>query len=567
MPMSSASFPPPPAGTLLVDAAQAAKLRRAAVDFPSASLDAEALLDLELLLDGWFSPLSGYLSQADHASVLSDMRLASGEFWPLPITLPVAPELARTLSPGGHLALRDQEGFMLAVLGVEEIFEADPVRESMALFGHADPDRHPGAARLLARQGLFHAAGRVLGLHVPQHSDFLSLRRRPEILRRVFAKRGWRRIIGFPTTAPLHRMHREVLLSEALRADAGLLVSPVFNPRGLVDVRHFTLVRCLRRFLEHLPHSLALLSIMPWRQSDAGPRGALLQALALANAGCTHFLVEPGEAAGRDPGPDAVLAALREHREDLGIIPLRFRPRVYVKRYHLFVAPEDAAPDMVGETTSHARICSRLEMGQEMPAWASFPEVIEELRRAIPPRDRQGFTLFFTGLSGAGKSTLAKMLYVKLLEAQDRPVTLLDGDIVRRHLSRELGFSREHRHINVTRIGFVASEITKNRGIAICAPIAPYAASRAEVREMVAEHGGFFEIHVSTPLSVCEGRDRKGLYARARAGLITGVTGVDDPYEPPVAPELAIDTTDIAPEEAVRTILDHLRDQGYLPRS
>ena len=204
--------------------------------------------------------------------------------------------------------------------------------------------------------------------------------------------------------------------------------------------------------------------------------------------------------------------------------------------------------------------------GRDIPSWFTYPEVAAELRTSYPPRSHQGFTVLFTGLSGAGKSTIASILLTKLLEEGGRPVTLLDGDLVRKNLSSELGFSKEHRDINIRRIGWVASEITRNGGIAICAPIAPYEAIRQEVRSLVEPLGGFILVHLSTPLDVCESRDRKGLYAKARSGLLKEFTGVSDPYEVPERAEVRIDTSRLSAEAAADLVLLHLRAEGYLSR-
>lgn len=562
----------PNAETLLVHFRRIEQLKRDALTMPSLLLGAEELCDLELLLHRSLFPMQGYMNKAEYESVLDSMRLPGGEFWPLPVVLAAERSLASQLRPGDRIALRDQEGFMLAVLFVEDVWEPDLAHEAKAVFGTADAERHPGVARLMLHNGSLYIGGRVEGIHMPQHYDFASLRRTPAELHRFFSERGWTSVIGFQHDAPLHRMHREMLLAAALETGGKLLISPLIGPAFLSDVSHFTLVRCLQHFMKHLPPNLGTLHLTPMRRRGAGPRGALMQALLNRNYGCTHFLVHEHHDA---PLPQdttfyparAAFEAVDRHKADLDIEPLLVRPRVYVREFDMFSLPEEVNPGVATLDITRTELKARLLHDEPLPEWFSFPEVIEEICRAMPPRCKQGFTVFLTGLSGAGKSTLAKVLYVKLLELQDRPVTLLDGDIVRRNLSSELSFSEEHRNLNVRRIGFVASEITKNRGIAICAPIAPYAHSRTEARDIVEQYGGFVEVFVSTPLEVCEQRDRKGLYAKARAGLIKGVTGVDDPYEAPATPDVDIDTTEIAPSEGVETILQYLRQQGFLKQN
>lgn len=555
-------FQPEP-GSLLAPPGRVAELRELSVDMPSITLDERALRDLELLLTGAFAPLSGYASRREYESVLDAMRLPDGTFWPVPITLSAPADVAARLSPGDMAALRDREGFMLAVIRVSEVFSPDLRREAQALFGTDDPGRHPGVARLAGRQGMSCVAGAVEGLALPQRYDFTHLRRTPARTRRLFAGHGWKRVLNCHDALPLHRMHRDMLLSEAAEIGARLFLTPLITPSPFTEVGSFSTVRCQELFLRRLPPDAGLLGLTPLYSLGAGPRGALLHALASRAYGCTHLFVHERH---DDPAPGgtpfypawAAFEAVSAASGEIGIVPVRARLRRYVPAFSLFLHPDELAPDVESLDAGHEALERRLARGEDVPDWHSFPEVLAELSRLRPPPERLGFTLFLTGLSGAGKSTLAKVLFVKLQECQDRPVTLLDGDIVRRHLSSELSFSREHRNLNVQRIGYVASEITKNRGIALCAPIAPYPESRRQAREMVSHWGPFIEIHMSTPIEVCEKRDRKGLYAKARAGIIHGVTGVDDPYLPPESPELRIDTSRCTPLEAAGMVLDYL---------
>ncbi|GBD44543.1 putative bifunctional SAT/APS kinase [bacterium HR40] len=544
--------------------------KRRSRDYPSWDLTPRQLCDLELLLDGAFSPLEGFMTRADYERVCDEMRLANGVLWPIPITLDVSREFARGVGVGAKVALRDAEGVMLAVLEVEDVFEPDRRLEALAVYG-TDSLYHPGVRYLLEQAGPVVLGGRVLGIEPPTHYDFRHLRDTPRELRARFRKLGWRRVIAFQTRNPMHRAHFELTLRAAAAAEASLLIHPVVGLTKPGDVDHFTRVRCYEKILRYYPEQTTMLSLLPLAMRMAGPREAVWHGIVRRNYGCTHFIVGrdhagPGNDGDGNPfyGPYEAQELFARYQDEIGVTMVPFRALAYVPERAQYV-PEDEI--RAGETRldlSGTELRRRLREGLEIPEWFSFPEVIEELRRRYPPRHRQGFTVFFTGLSGSGKSTIANALMVKLMEIGTRPVTLLDGDIVRKHLSSELGFSREHRDLNILRIGFVASEITKNGGIAICAPIAPYAATRRKVREMIEPHGGFVEVYVATPLEVCEARDRKGLYAKARAGLIKEFTGISDPYEPPENPDVRIDTTELSPDLAAHRILVKLEAMGFI---
>jgi sulfate adenylyltransferase len=369
----------------------------------------------------------------------------------------------------------------------------------------------------------------------------------------------------------MHRAHCELTLRAAKGVKANLLIHPTVGMTKPGDLDHYTRVRCYQAVLPRFPKHTAKLSLLPLAMRMGGPREALLHALIRKNYGCTHFVVGrdhagPGnDRAGRPYyGPYDAQELLREHQEELGVEMVPFQMVSYVEDLDTYL-PQDEIP--AGSRTldiSGTELRRRLQQGSELPAWFTFPEVAEELRRTHPPRHKQGFTVFLTGLSGAGKSTIASVLLVKFMEVGGRPVTLLDGDIVRKHLSSELTFSKEHRDINIRRIGFVAAEITKNGGIALCAPIAPYDSVRKEVRSTVEPGGGFVLVHVATPIDVCEQRDRKGLYAKARAGILKEFTGISDPYEAPIDADLVIDAATLSPEEAAQEILLYLEREGYV---
>ena len=566
---------PPYGGTLKdlrLDAAAADEARARALELPGWDLTERQLCDLELLANGGFSPLDGFMNQADYERVVTDMRLADGTLWPMPITLDVSEAFAGRLATGDQVVLRDPEGVALAILTVSDIWRPDRAAEAEAVFGTRDT-AHPGAAYLLQRSHPVYLGGRVEALELPSHYDFPHLRLTPAETRARFARSGWRRVVAFQTRNPMHRAHVELTFLAARQAEANLLIHPVVGMTKPGDVDHYSRVRCYEHVLKKYPEQTTALSLLPLAMRMGGPREAVWHAIIRRNYGCTHFIVGRDHAGpGKDSqgneiyGPYDAQALVTEHAAELGIEMVPFRMMVYVQERAGY-APIDEV-DEARETVmniSGTEFRRRMREGLEIPDWFGYPEVVAELRRTYPPRARQGFTLFFTGLSGSGKSTVANAVMVKLMERGGRAVTLLDGDVVRKHLSSELGFSKEHRDLNIRRIGFVAAEITRNGGAAICAPIAPYASTRRDVRAMVeAANGGFIEIHVATPIEECERRDRKGLYAKARAGQITGFTGVDDPYEAPVEPELRIDTTDCTPDEAAQQVLLKLESLGYI---
>ena len=563
----------PHGGTLIdlvVASSRADELREASRDWPSLDLNDRQTCDVELLINGSFSPLTGFLTRGDYDRVVSDMRLTDGTLWPMPITLDVTEEMAEGLTPGSHLALRDAEGVMLAVLNVEDVWTPDRETEAKMVFGTTDP-AHPGANYLLNRTKPVYVGGRVEALQPPLHYDFRTLRMTPKELRARFSKRGWRRIVAFQTRNPMHRAHLEITVRAAKEVAANLLIHPVTGMTKAGDVDHYTRVRAYQAILDRYPRNTAELSLLQLAMRMAGPREAVWHAIIRKNHGCTHFIVgrdhaAPGSDATGTPfyGPYEAQELLARHQEEIGVEMVDFKRMVYVPDEDRYMAAESVPDGMRSQTISGTELRERLSDGREIPEWFTFPKVAEELRRTHPPRSEQGFTLFFTGLSGSGKSTVANVLRTKLLEMGGRPVTLLDGDIVRQNLSSELGFSKEHRDLNILRIGYVASEITKNGGIAICAPIAPYDDVRKQVRETIQPAGGFELIHISTPIDVCEQRDRKGLYAKARAGIIKEFTGISDPYEEPVDANVVIDTSNISPAEAAQQVILHLERQGYI---
>ncbi|MBZ0113154.1 MAG: bifunctional sulfate adenylyltransferase/adenylylsulfate kinase [Thermoanaerobaculia bacterium] len=555
---------------LLASPERAAELRKQARDLPSWTLSSRQLCDLEMLACGSFSPLCGFMDRATTQSVMDTLHLPEGTLWPIPVTLDVTAEVAATLEVDGLLVLRNEEGLPLAVLHVAEVWEHEREAEALAVYGTSDRS-HPGVAHLLERTHEMCVGGRVEALRLPPHYDFSQLRQTPTEVREQFAAAGWDRVVAFQTRNPMHRAHYELTRRAAEENGAKLLIQPVVGMTKPGDLDHYTRVRCYRALLGRYPEGLASLSLLPLAMRMAGPREALLHAIVRKNYGCTHFIVGrdhagPGNDSSGKPfyGPYEAQEAMRAHRDELGIELVPFKMVSYVAAEGRYRPADEIAPGTETLQISGTQLRERFTMGQEIPEWFTFPEVARELRRTHPSRDKAGFTVFFTGLSGSGKSTVANVLLVKFLELGGRPVTLLDGDIVRTELSSELGFSKEHRDLNVRRIGFVASEITKNGGVAICAPIAPYLATRQRVRETIAPLGGFVLVHVATPLEVCERRDVKGLYAKARAGIIKEFTGISDPYEVPTDAEVVLDTSKLSPEQAAEVVLSRLREDGYL---
>jgi sulfate adenylyltransferase len=539
-------------------------------EYKSWDMTDRQLCDIELILNGAFSPLEGFLNQEDYKGVLTDMRLKSKILWPIPINLDVTEEFADSLTSGEDIALRDREGVIIATLKVEDIWKPDKLEEANLVYG-CEIDAHPGVDYLLNHSNDVYIGGKLSGIEPPTHYDFRLLRDSPSELRGRFRKLGWRKVVAFQTRNPMHRAHQEITFRAAHQNEANLLIHPVVGMTRKGDVDHFTRVRCYERILEKYPEQTTTLSLLNLAMRMAGPREAVWHGLIRKNFGCTHFIVGrdhagPGKTPDGQPyyGPYEAQELFTKHEKEMDISLVPFQMMVYVEDKAQYMSIDETTPDMKVKNISGTEFRRRLSEGLEMPEWFSYPEIVDELRKMYPPKHKQGITLFFTGLSGSGKSTIANALLVKLLEIGGRQVTLLDGDLVRKNLSSELGFSKEHRNLNIERIGYVASEITKNGGIAVCAPIAPYKITRRKVRQMIETFGGFVLIYVATPIEICEKRDRKGLYAKARAGLIKEFTGIDDPYEEPENAEIIIDTEKLSPDLAAQRILVKLENMGYI---
>ena len=544
--------------------------RNKAPSLKSYNLNLRQTCDLDLILDGSFYPLKGFLTQKEYLSVCENIHLPSGELWPIPINLDVSEEFAETLTLGEEISLKDQEGVNLAILVVEDIWCPEKLFEADKVFGSTN-NEHPGVNYLLNKSNKIYLGGKLIGINKPTFYDFKHLRNSPNELRKIFNKLGWSSVVAFQTRNPLHRAHFELTLRASSESEANLLIHPVVGMTKPGDIDHFTRVRCYEAILKYYSKSTTCLSLLNLAMRMAGPKEAILHGLIRANYGCTHFIV------GRDhagPGLKADKVSFYKEYEAQELFT-KYQDKINIQliKFQNFVFLEDSAEyvpiNEVPENSSVVQISGtelrrRLNKDLKIPEWFSFPEVIAELKKTKPPLHKQGFAVFFTGLSGSGKSTIANALINMLLEIGDRSVTLLDGDIVRKRLSSELGFSKNHRDINIRRIGFVAMEIVKNGGIAICAPIAPYQKTRDDVREEIEAFGSFIEVYLSTPLETCEKRDRKGLYKLAREGKIKEFTGISDPYEIPDNPELILNSENKKVEECASLIMLKLKRMGLV---
>eukprot|EP01133_Synstelium_polycarpum_P011971 gene11971-13963_t len=548
------------------------ELKRRAISMPSLLLTKRHLCDIELIMNGGFSPLESFMDETTYNGVVEQMRLPSGILFPMPIYLDVAKEFVDTIneSTDKHIALRDDEGNLIAIMEVSSIYRPDKEREARLSMGSIDTN-HPGVAHIMATKE-YYIAGRLEGAQLPVHYDYNQLRRTPAEVRALFVEMGWTNVIAFQTRNPMHRAHRELTVRAAeLNPGCKLLIHPVVGMTKPGDIDYHTRVKCYQSIIGSYPEGLAMLSLLPLAMRMGGPREVIWHAIVRKNFGCNHFIVGrdhagPGDDKNGKPFYGAYEAqenALR-YESELGIRILPFQMMVYVASQDKYFPVDEVPAGAVTSNISGTKLRELLRTGGEIPDWFTYAQVVRILRESCPPRAQQGFTIFFTGFSGSGKSTIANALNEALLAAGSRSITLLDGDVVRTFLSSELGFSKEHRDLNIKRIGFVASEINKSGGIAICAPIAPYANARKFARDLVSANGGFVEVHISTPIEVCEKRDRKGLYAKVRAGILKGFTGIDDPYEVPELPELTIDTTDTSVKEAVDMILGFLRKELYI---
>tara|TARA_B100000508_G_scaffold19649_1_gene13231 strand:- start:664 stop:2430 length:1767 start_codon:yes stop_codon:yes gene_type:complete len=538
------------------------------IDLPRYNLKDRQLFDLELLMVGGFAPLTGFMNKEDYRSVVDNMRLVDGALFPMPIVLDI-PDSA-DFAVGQAVVLCDQYGNPLAVMDIESRYTPDKEDEIKKVYGTTDAT-HPGVRYLKNQMHDTYLGGPVHQLQLEVRHDFKELRFTPEELKAKFKERGWDKVVAFQTRNPMHRVHFELVKRAHEKTGAPVLVHPVVGMTREGDIDYITRVHTYRVVCEKYGQDFTFLALLPLAMRMAGPREALWHMIVRKNYGATHFIVGrdhagPGKDSNGEPfyGPYEARDLAEKYAKEVGIEVVPSDELAYVKKKGEYVSTDELAKDDEVLGISGTEFRRRLYAGEAIPDWFSFPESIAELQVGVAKQKHRGLTLFFTGLSGSGKSTVANIVSSKLLEIQDREVTLLDGDVIRNHLTSELGFSKEHRDLNVQRVGFVASEITKHGGIAVCSLIAPYQAARGKARELVEERGSFVEVHVATPLEVCEKRDVKGLYQKARAGLIKGFTGIDDPYEEPTNAEIVIDTSNESPEHYAEIILKHLADNNLI---
>ncbi|WYZ45532.1 hypothetical protein EsH8_VIII_000848 [Colletotrichum jinshuiense] len=557
------------------DAPRHAELFAEADKLPSLVLTERHLCDLELLLNGGFSPLEGFMTEKDYNGVVKDNRLADGNLFSMPITLDVSQQTIDELSikAGARITLRDlRDDRNLAILTVEDVYRPDRTVEAIEVFG-SDDDTHPGVKHLFNNTNEFYVGGKLEAIQRLAHYDFLDLRYTPAELRLHFEKLGWNKVVAFQTRNPMHRAHRELTVRAARSQQANVLIHPVVGLTKPGDIDHFTRVRVYKALLPRYPNGMAALALLPLAMRMGGPREAIWHAIIRKNHGATHFIVGRDHAGpgknknGKDHyGPYDAQVAVQKYSDELGIKMVEFQEMIYIPDRDEYQPANEITPGTHTANISGTELRNRLKTGKEIPAWFSYPEVVKVLREQNPLPAQKGFTIFLTGYQNSGKDQIAKALQVTLNQGGGRSVSLLLGETVRHELSSELGFSREDRDKNVARIAFVASELTRSGAAVIAAPIAPYEEARKQARDLIEKSGPFFLVHVATPLEYAEKTDKRGIYKKARAGEIKGFTGVDDPYEAPSKPDLVVDVEKQTVRSIVHQIVLLLESQGLLDR-
>ncbi|KZV85870.1 putative sulfate adenylyltransferase [Exidia glandulosa HHB12029] len=552
-------------------------LAEEAATLPDLVLTDRQLCDLELILNGGFSPLEGFLNEADYKSVVETLRLADGSLFPIPINLDVsATDIERLgIKPGARISLLDpRDDEALAILTVEDIYTPNKPLEAERVFG-ADDSAHPAVAYLHNRVKELYVGGKVEAIKAPAHFDYAALRYTPSELRAHFKKLAWRKVVAFQTRNPMHRAHRELTVRAARQRQANILIQPVVGLTKPGDVDHYTRVRVYEALMPKYPNGMAHLALLPLAMRMAGPREAVWHSIIRKNFGATHFIVGrdhagPGKnSQGKDfYGPYDAQELVTKYKDELNIEMVPFQQMTYLPSTDEYMPVDEVPAGVQTLDISGTELRKRLRTGAPIPDWFSYDTVVKVLRESYPPRTKQGFVLFLTGLYNSGKDTIARALQVTLNQQGGRSVSLLLGETVRSELSAELGFSREDRHKNIQRIAFVSAELTRAGAAVIAAPIAPYAHSRKAAKETILQSGGsganFFLIHVATPLEHCEKFDRKGVYKKARAGEIKGFTGIDDVYEAPTDADIVADTTQQSIPEIVHAIVLLLETNGLL---
>ncbi|KAG6038723.1 Sulfate adenylyltransferase [Claviceps citrina] len=551
------------------------ELSEEAEKYPAIVLTDRHLCDLELILNGGFSPLEGFMNQKDYNGVVENNRLTDGALFSMPITLDVDQQQIETLGikTGAKLTLRDsRDDRNLAILTVDDVYKPDKVKEAKEVFG-SDDDTHPGVKHLFGVAKEFYVGGKLEAVNRLEHYDFLDLRFTPAELRSHFNKLGWQKVVAFQTRNPMHRAHRELTVRAARSQQANVLIHPVVGMTKPGDIDHFTRVRVYKALLPRYPNGMAALALLPLAMRMGGPREALWHAIIRKNHGATHFIVGRDHAGpgknknGKDHyGPYDAQILVQKYQDELGIKMVEFQEMIYIPDKDEYMPANEIPEGTRTMNISGTELRSRLKTGKEIPEWFSYPEVVEVLREQNPLPREKGFTVFLTGYNNSGKDQVARALQTTLNQGGGRPVSMLLGDTVRSELSRELGFSRQDRDLNIGRIAFVASELTKAGAAVIAAPIAPFEQARTQARELVEKSGPFFLVHVATPLEYCEKTDRRGIYQRARNGEIKGFTGVDDPYETPSRPDLTVDLSRQNVRSIVHEIILLLESRGLLDR-
>ncbi|MCJ1308326.1 Sulfate adenylyltransferase [Agyrium rufum] len=556
------------------DAPRRKELEQEAESLPAIVLSERQLCDLELILNGGFSPLESFMNEKDYNGVVENCRLADGSLFSMPITLDVSQDMIDSfnIAPGARLALRDfRDDRNLAIITVDDVYKPNKGKEAKDVFG--GDEEHPAVKYLFETAQDFYVGGKIDAIQRLNHYDYTALRYTPAEMRSHFEKLGWTRVVAFQTRNPMHRAHRELTVRAARARLANVLIHPVVGLTKPGDIDHFTRVRVYQALLPRYPNGMAVLGLLGLAMRMGGPREAIWHAIIRKNHGATHFIVGrdhagPGKnSAGKDfYGPYDAQYAVEKYRDELGIEVVPFQQMIYLPDTDEY-KPDDEIPAGVRSLNiSGTELRSRLKSGKEIPEWFSYPEVVRVLRESHPPRSKQGFTVMLTGYQNSGKAAIARALQVTLNQQGGRPTSLLLGENVRSNLSSELGFSRADRHKNVQRIAFVAAELTKAGAAVIAAPIAPFEASRKAAKDTISQHGSFYLVHVATSLAYCEKTDKRGVYARARRGSVKGFTGVDDPYEAPPKPELRVDVESQTVREIVQRIVLMLESEGLLDR-
>ncbi|KAI8390846.1 sulfate adenylyltransferase [Radiomyces spectabilis] len=560
----------------LRDASKQAELKAEAASLPTLVLTDRQLCDIELLLNGGFSPLEGFLNQKDYNSVVEKMRLSSGLLWPVPVTLDVNQEEIDTLSikHQQRIALLDPRNYdILAILTVEDVYRPDKVKEATSVFGSNDT-AHPAIHYLHNIAKEYYVGGSLQAIQAPAHYDYVANRFSPSELRAHFKKLQWTRVVAFQTRNPMHRAHRELTVRAARQRKAHLLIHPVVGLTKPGDIDHYTRVRVYKALMPKYPNGMAELSLLPLAMRMGGPREAVWHALIRKNHGVTHFIVGRDHAGpGKNSqgvdfyGPYDAQVLVEQYKDEIGIDIVPFQMVTYCPDSDEYLPADEVPKGITTLNISGTELRRRLKVGLPIPEWFSYPEVVQVLRQSHPPRHAQGFTIFLTGLHASGKNAIARALQVSLNQEGTRSVSLLLRENVRAELSSELGYSKHDRDLNIARQAFVAGELTRAGAAAILAPIAPYDEARQRARQLIGKYGGFYLVHVATPLEECQRRDRDGMYERARNGEIEGFTGIDDPFENPTDADLTVDITIQSVSQAVHEIILLLEKDGYIGSS